>query len=84
MNGASSSNANPSGVQGICPVGWHVPSDAEWTQLETYVMSQTDYQCSGSYIAKALASKAGWNTNGTTCAVGNIPDDNNKTGFSAG
>ena len=83
MNGAASSDANPSGVQGICPVGWHVPSDAEWTQLETYVMSQTDYQCSGSYIAKALASTAGWNTNGTTCAVGNIPDDNNKTGFSA-
>ena len=82
MNGASSSDANPSGVQGICPTGWHVPSDEEWTQLETYVKSQTDYQCSGSYIAKALASTAGWNTSGTTCAVGNIPDDNNKTGFS--
>lgn len=25
----SSSNTNPSGVQGICPTGWHVPSDAE-------------------------------------------------------
>ena len=33
MNGASSSSANPSGVQGICPNGWHLPSDAEWTQL---------------------------------------------------
>ncbi|MBI5218664.1 MAG: fibrobacter succinogenes major paralogous domain-containing protein [Bacteroidia bacterium] len=33
MNGAASSNANPSGVQGVCPTGWHVPSDAEWTQL---------------------------------------------------
>jgi len=35
MNGASSSSANPSGVQGICPNGWHLPSDAEWTQLAT-------------------------------------------------
>ncbi|MDD3945167.1 MAG: FISUMP domain-containing protein [Bacteroidales bacterium] len=37
MNGAGSSTANPSGVQGICPTGWHLPSDAEWTQLTDYV-----------------------------------------------
>jgi uncharacterized protein (TIGR02145 family) len=34
MHGAASSNSNPSGVQGICPDGWHVPSDAEWQELE--------------------------------------------------
>ncbi len=33
MNGSSSSGSNPSGVQGICPAGWHLPSAAEWTQL---------------------------------------------------
>lgn len=37
MNGASSSNNNPSDVQGICPVGWHVPSDAEITQLMDFL-----------------------------------------------
>ncbi|OQC44748.1 MAG: hypothetical protein BWX59_01711 [Bacteroidetes bacterium ADurb.Bin028] len=37
MNGAESSDANPSGVQGICPDGWHLPSDAEWTQLTDYL-----------------------------------------------
>jgi uncharacterized protein (TIGR02145 family) len=37
MNGAASSTANPSGVQGVCPTGWHLPSDAEWTQLTTYL-----------------------------------------------
>jgi len=37
MNGASSSESNPSGVQGICPDGWHLPSDAEWTQLSDYL-----------------------------------------------
>ncbi|HOG19479.1 MAG TPA: fibrobacter succinogenes major paralogous domain-containing protein, partial [Salinivirgaceae bacterium] len=26
-----------SGVQGICPTGWHLPSDAEWKQLEMYL-----------------------------------------------
>jgi uncharacterized protein (TIGR02145 family) len=33
MTGATSSTANPSNVQGICPDGWHLPSDAEWKQL---------------------------------------------------
>jgi len=37
MNGAGSSNSTPSGVQGICPEGWHLPSDAEWTQLTEYL-----------------------------------------------
>jgi uncharacterized protein (TIGR02145 family) len=31
---AASNNANPSIVQGVCPDGWHVPSDAEWAELE--------------------------------------------------
>jgi uncharacterized protein (TIGR02145 family) len=33
MQGESSSNSNPSGVQGVCPDGWHVPSDEEWIEL---------------------------------------------------
>jgi len=34
MQGAPTTNAVPSGVQGVCPVGWHVPSDEEWKDLE--------------------------------------------------
>lgn len=26
-----------SGTQGICPTGWHLPTDAEWCTLENYV-----------------------------------------------
>ena len=37
MHGAGTSNANPSGVQGVCPDGWHVPSDAEWLELENQI-----------------------------------------------
>lgn len=33
MNGASSSGSNPSFVQGVCPTGWHLPSDTEWREL---------------------------------------------------
>ena len=37
MNGVASSDSNPSGVQGACPEGWHLPSDAEWTTLSDYL-----------------------------------------------
>ena len=37
MAGSSSSTANPSGVKGISPEGWHLPSDAEWTELTDYL-----------------------------------------------
>jgi uncharacterized protein (TIGR02145 family) len=35
MRGAASSSANPSGIQGAAPQGWHIPSPAEWQQLIT-------------------------------------------------
>ena len=88
MKGSSSSDANPSGVQGICPDGWHVPSDAEWTELTNYVESQSQYlcgKCHKKHIAKALASGegSGWASSYDNCAVGNDPSANNATGFSA-
>ncbi|MCL2101649.1 MAG: hypothetical protein FWH22_08050, partial [Fibromonadales bacterium] len=33
MNGSASSNAVPSGVQGVCPPGWHLPSEEEWDAM---------------------------------------------------
>lgn len=33
MNGSEISNLVPSGVQGVCPEGWHLPSGAEWDVL---------------------------------------------------
>ena len=41
MNGAASSTTNPSGIQGVCPTGWHLPSDAEWTELTDYLGGTT-------------------------------------------
>ena len=37
MDNSESSDEIPSGVQGICPSGWHLPSDGEWTMLTTAV-----------------------------------------------
>ena len=43
MKGEQSSDGNPSGVQGVCPSGWHLPSDKEWKELEKFLgMSQTE------------------------------------------
>lgn len=96
MNGENSSNEVPSSVRGICPKGWHVPSDAEWNALTYYVYTSSDssYRCRncGSHgwlvntpcIAKALADSVGWNTNAIDlCAPGKNQSTNNATGFSA-
>ena len=37
MNGAANSSSIPSGVQGVCPVGWHIPSNNEWEILFNYL-----------------------------------------------
>ena len=84
MHGEASSADNPSGVQGICPTGWHVPSDDEWTELTNYVSSQSQYVCGGTstFIAKALAAKTNWISHSGTCTVGNDLNANNDSGFS--
>jgi uncharacterized protein (TIGR02145 family) len=55
MDNAASSSANPSGVQGVCPDGWHLPSDAEWTALTTAVGTDPG--------KKLKASSSLWTTN---------------------
>ena len=85
MHGASSSTTNPSEVRGICPIGWHVPSDTEWDEMKETVRSNSAYRCNGdeNNIAKALASQTGWSSTTRDCAVGNEPSANNATGFGA-
>ena len=85
MNGAEQTNANPSGVQGICPEGWHVPSAAEWLELRDYVASMPHYRCgtgAGS-ITKALASRTNWSNSSNACTPGNNQAANNATRFNA-
>lgn len=55
MGGEISSIANPSGVRGICPSGWHVPSDAEWEQLAQYINNQK-----GPYIQDVYGENSHW------------------------
>jgi uncharacterized protein (TIGR02145 family) len=64
----------------IAPVGWHIPTDAEWTKLTSYVDSHFGNSLN---TAKALASTKGWYSSSRTGDIGNNPVLNNSTGFSA-
>jgi len=64
----------------LAPKGWHIPSDAEWTTLISYVGSKYASSCSA---AKTLAINSNWIPDGTGCTVGNDLTKNNGSGFSA-
>ena len=74
MNGSGSSSTNPSGVQGVCPTGWHVPSSSEWTELETTL---------GAINAGRKLKKYDnlWTQNSTHANAGY--NDDNASGFNA-
>jgi uncharacterized protein (TIGR02145 family) len=63
MNGAPSSSAAPSGVQGVCPDGWHIPSDAEWDILVRYV--DQDFKSDSDNVAgQRLQDRDSWASGG--------------------
>jgi uncharacterized protein (TIGR02145 family) len=66
----------------VCPTGWHVPTDNEWTTLTDYLTNNSyGYGGTGSAIGKSLASKTGWSTDPTPGNVGNDQPGNNASGF---
>tara|TARA_B100001063_G_scaffold228962_1_gene240767 strand:- start:950 stop:1801 length:852 start_codon:yes stop_codon:yes gene_type:complete len=70
----------------FAPEGWHVPTDAEWTTLENYLIANGynyDGTTVGNKIAKAMASTYGWNSSGNGGVPGNNPNSNNSSGFNA-
>ena len=68
--------------RGLCPEGWHVPSDAEWETLVRYLKDTPELQLGGSE-AKALASIEGWVPDIDNGTVGNNPSFNNAVFFRA-
>ncbi|MDG1793439.1 MAG: FISUMP domain-containing protein [Flavobacteriaceae bacterium] len=71
----------------FAPEGWHVPSDAEWTTLEEYLIANGynyDQSPTENKIAKAMASTTGWNFSTNTGVPGNNDQSlNNSSGFNA-
>ncbi|MDR3001555.1 MAG: hypothetical protein LBU89_09850 [Fibromonadaceae bacterium] len=81
MAATESSTSNPSDVQGVCPAGWHLPSNAEWDALYRFVDGNTgtsspyDSPTAGRY----LKSKDGW----TDCGPDKTYACEDTYGFSA-
>jgi len=79
----------------LCPGGWHVPSDAEWTTLELFLQNNgfnydgtvdMDYdRMTNDKIAKSLASETYWAESTEKGSIGNTdyPVYRNKSGFNA-
>jgi uncharacterized protein (TIGR02145 family) len=72
MQRASTSASNPSGVKGLCPTGWHVPSDSEWTTLDNHV------DATGLTNGTRLKATMGWDN------FGNGTDDYGFRAFPGG
>jgi uncharacterized protein (TIGR02145 family) len=78
MNWTSSSATNPSGRQGICPTGWHIPSDAEWCQVYTYLDPALNCENTSWLITDAGAKMRETGTSHWASSVGT-----NTSGFTA-
>jgi uncharacterized protein (TIGR02145 family) len=61
--------------RGLCPEGWHVPSDAEWTTIENYL--------GGSTVAGGKMKSIGTKDVGTGLWDTPNKDATNSSGFSA-
>jgi uncharacterized protein (TIGR02145 family) len=57
-NSSSCSSQINAKHQGICPSGWHIPSDAEWKALTGPWTSNTDI------VGRYLKTRSGWNGGG--------------------
>jgi len=72
MNLPSSCNSNSCASQidakhrGICPVGWHIPSDADWDKLMRYVDGNTGTSSpyNSPTAGRYLKATSGWYNNG--------------------
>ena len=73
--------------RGVCPTGWHVPSNDEWLLLQNYLIDNGfnyDGTTTGNKIAKAMAAPTSWNSSTIEGAAGNTdyPGKINASGFS--
>lgn len=70
----------------LAPAGWRVPTDADWTELENYLIDNKfnwDETTSGNKIGKSLSAQTNWVVDNESGTVGNGLAANNRSGFSA-
>lgn len=90
MTGSESSEKVPSGVQSLCPDGWHLPSNYEWMGLEDYLGYKDEYRCGTDVnnVAKCMAAKEEWKspnlefmTRNPECSIVDDLSKNNTSGM---
>ena len=54
LAGSAASATNPSGVRGLCPEGFHLPSGLEWKQLFTWVTANALTASKGLALASII------------------------------
>ena len=72
-------------TRNLAPEGWHIATDAEWTELTNYVSANLG---TSSSEAKALAASSDWPESSVADAIGYIDQNtytllNNTSGFAA-
>jgi uncharacterized protein (TIGR02145 family) len=70
----------------LAPIGWHVPTDAEWDTLMNYLIVNGynwDSTTTGNKIGKSMAATTDWAYTGLKGMPGNDIGLNNRSGFSA-
>jgi uncharacterized protein (TIGR02145 family) len=92
-NAVNNSDINFEMAQGICPTGWHVPTNGDWVTMETFLNGGTslDYGTLNKYLGTFAGKLAcgDWSVSGvsqdyTTSTPGNHNYlYRNSTGFSA-
>jgi uncharacterized protein (TIGR02145 family) len=81
MNGIDGSDMVPSGIQGVCPDGWHMPADAEWEKLEIFLgMSQ---ETAESYDWRGTDEGVQLKETGFSNWEGALKGGSNSSGFTA-
>lgn len=70
--------------RGVCPVGWHVPSDCEWQYMESYLNMPSQYLDKDMFWnARTYPSTTNTGPGSNLSAGLPTTPNNNQTGFSA-
>lgn len=57
---AAMNGSTQEGAQGLCPAGWHIPSDGEWKVLEMYLgMTQAEADLVNVWRGQGVGTKMG-------------------------
>jgi uncharacterized protein (TIGR02145 family) len=73
--------------QGVCPDGWHLPTDAEWTTLGTYLGTNAGSKLAGNeslWQDGDLDQSADFGTSGFSALPGGYRYDNNGMFYNVG